>query len=80
MNYEVKDTNWVNAPKVKANDPTLVEVYVNVTTGIIGQTHKGFQNVDTVLMEFPITMSGEDMQTSTAAQAAAYVTANYPNT
>lgn len=79
MNYEVKDTNWVAAPKVKAADPTLVEVYVNVTTGIVGETY-GFTKVDTVLMDFPISISGTDMQASTAKQAAAFVVTKYPNT
>jgi len=80
MNYELKDTNWVSAPKVKATDPTLVEVYVNVTTGIVGQTYSGFQNVDTIVMEFPIAMSGTDMQADTLVQGAAYVATTYPNT
>jgi regulation of enolase protein 1 (concanavalin A-like superfamily) len=80
MNYELKDTIWVGAPKVKATDPTKVEVYVNVTTGIVGQTYTGFQNVDTVLMDFPISMTGADMQTSTTTKANAYIATKYPNT
>jgi hypothetical protein len=79
MNYEVKDTDWKGAPKVKETDSTLVYVYVNVTTGIVGETY-GFTKVDTVLMEFPISMTGTDMQTSTATQAAAFVATTYPNT
>lgn len=79
MTYHVTDTNWVGAPKVKEGDPTKVEVYVNVTTGIAGETY-GFTKVDTVLMNFPISMTGADMQTSTATQAAAYVVTKYPNT
>jgi hypothetical protein len=79
MNYEVKDTDWVGAPRVKATDPTKVEVYVNVTTGIVGETY-GFTKVNTVHMEFPISMTGSDMQASTATQAAAYVATTYPNT
>lgn len=80
MNYELKDTNWISAPKVKADDPTKVEVYVNVTTGIVGQTYSGFQNVDTVRMEFPISMTGAEMKVNTEVQAAAYVATTYPNT
>ena len=80
MNYELKDTNWASAPKVKVDDPTKVEVYVNVTTGIVGQTYSGFQNVDTVKMEFPISMTGTEMKTATDVQAATYVAATYPNT
>ena len=79
MNYELKDTDWVGAPKVKATDSTKVEVYVNVTTGVVGDTY-GFIKVDTVLMDFLISMTGSDMQASTATQAAAYVAAAYPNT
>lgn len=79
MNYELKDTDWVGAPKVKATDPTLVEVYVNVTTGIVGDTY-GFTKQNTVLMDFPISMTGTDMQANTQVQAAAYVVATYPNT
>jgi len=79
MNYELKDTNWMNAPKVKEGDPTKVEVFVNVTTGIVGQTYTGFQNVDTVEMEFPISMTGTQMEAETQVQAQAYVTATYPN-
>ena len=79
MTYHVTDTNWVGAPKVKVGDPTKVEVYVNVTTGIVGETHD-FTKVDTMKAEFPISMTGTDMQTSTATQAAAYSAAKYPNT
>lgn len=79
MNYEVKDTDWVGSPKVKATDPAIVVQFVNVTTGIVGETY-GFTKVDTVEMEFLISMTGTDMQTSTATQAAAYVVATYPNT
>lgn len=79
MNYELKDTDWVNAPKVKASDPTKVEVYVNVTTGIVGDTY-GFTKVDTTLMEFPISMTGTQMEADTQVQAAAFVATKYPNT
>jgi hypothetical protein len=79
MNYELKDTNWVGAPKVKATDPTKVEVYVNVTTGVVGDTY-GFTKVDTVLMDFPISMTGSEMQANTDVQGAAYVATTYPNT
>jgi len=79
MNYEVKDTNWVSAPKVKESDPTKVEVFVNVTTGIVGQAYTGFINVDTAKFEFPIEMTGVEMQASTAVQAAAFSSAKYPN-
>lgn len=80
MNYELKDTNWIGSPKVKEGDPTKVVVYVNVTTGIVGQTYPGFQNVNTVLMEFPISMTGAEMQAETSVQAAAYIVSTYPNT
>lgn len=79
MNYEVKDTNWVGAPKVKEGDATKVVVYVNVTTGVVGDTY-GFTKVDTMLAEFPITMTGEEMQANTLVQAAAFSAAKYPNT
>jgi len=79
MNYELKDTDWVGAPKVKATDPTKVEVYVNVTTGVVGDTY-GFIKVDTVLMDFPISMTGTAMQADTLVQGAAYVATKYPNT
>lgn len=79
MNYEVKDTNWVSAPKVKENDPLKVEVYVNVTTGVVGDTY-GFIKVDTTRMEFPITMTGEQMQADTLVQAAIFSSEKYPNT
>lgn len=79
MNYELRDTDWVDAPKVKASDPTKVEVFVNVTTGVVGDTY-GFTKVNTVKMEFPIAMTGTEMQADTQVQAAAYVAATYPNT
>jgi hypothetical protein len=79
MTYHVVDTNWIDAPKVKASDPTKVEVYVNVTTGIVGETYH-FTRVDTTLMEFPISMTGTDMQASTATKAAVFSAAKYPNT
>jgi hypothetical protein len=79
MNYELKDTDWVGAPKVKATDPTKVEVYVNVTTGVVGDTY-GFTKVDTVVMDFPISMTGTAMQADTLVQGAAYVATKYPNT
>ena len=80
MNYEVIDTNWVGAPKVKEGDPTKVEVFVNVTTGIVDQPYTGFANTDTTRMEFAITMTGAQMQADTAVQAAAFSAAKYPNT
>jgi len=79
MNYEVKDTDWVGSPKVKATNPTIIVQFVNVTTGIVGETH-GFVKIDTIEMEFPLSMSGTDMQASTATQAAAFSAAKYPNT
>jgi len=79
MNYQMVDTNWMGAPKVKESDPTKVEVYVNVTTGVVGDTY-GFTKVDTTLMEFPISMTGVQMQTDTETQAIAFSAATYPNT
>jgi len=79
MNYELRDTNWQGAPKVKASDPTKVEVAVIVTTGVVGDTY-GFIKTDAVNMEFPISMTGVDMQTSTETQALAFVATTYPNT
>lgn len=79
MNYELKDTNWVSAPKVKEGDATKVVVFVNVTTGVVGDTY-GFTKVDTTLMEFPITMTGAQMEADTQVQAAAFVATTYPNT
>lgn len=79
MNYEVKNTNWVSAPKVKADDNTKVTVYVNVTTGIVGDIY-GFVKTDTVLMEFPISMTGVQMENDTQVQAEAFVATKYPNT
>ena len=79
MNYELLDTDWQGSPKVKALDPTKVEVYVNVTTGIVGETY-GFTKVNTVPMEFPIAMTGIEMEAETQVQAQAYITATYPNT
>ena len=80
MNYELKDTNWISAPKVKEGDATKVTVLVNVTTGIVGQTYPGFQNVDQVWMDFPISMTGTDMQADTNVQGAAFAATKYPNT
>lgn len=78
MNYELKDTNWQDAPKVKATDNTKVEVNVLVTTGIVGETY-GFIKYDVMLAEFPISMTGTDMQVSTQTQALAFVASKYPN-
>lgn len=79
MNYELKDQAWISAPKVKATDPTKVEVYVNITAGVVGDTY-GFTKQTTVLMDFPISMTGTDMQLDTIEQATAYVASTYPNT
>lgn len=78
MNYEVKDTNWIDAPKVKADDATKVQVNVVVTTGIVGETY-GFVKQDIMVAEFPITMTGSQMQENTLVQAAAFSSAKYPN-
>lgn len=80
MNYVLIDTDWITAPTVKLADPTKVQVTVNVITGIVGQPYAGFQNTDTIVMEFPISMTGSDMQADTQVQAAAYVATKYPNT
>jgi hypothetical protein len=80
MQYELKDATWVGSPIPKKDDPTKVEVYVNVTTGIVGQAYTGFTNQDTTKMEFPMSMTGTQMQADTQIQAAAYSAAKYPNT
>jgi len=80
MDYQVTDTNWIAPPKLKTGDATKVVVYVNVTTSIVGQTYDGFNAVDTVPMEFPITMTGVQMEAETQVQAIAFSTAKYPNT
>lgn len=80
MNYQVKDTNWLSAPKVKHTDPTKVVVQVAVNTGIVGQTYPGFENQDIMVAEFPISMTGTEMQADTVVQAAAFSAAKYPNT
>ena len=79
MNYHVIDTNWISAPTVKESDPTKVTVFVNVTTGIVNDTYE-FTKVDTMLAEFPISMTGTQMQASTSTQAAAFSANKYPNT
>ena len=79
MNYELRDTNWNGAPKVKEGDATKVVVPVIVTTGIVGETY-GFIKLDVMIAEFPISMTGTDMQADTLVQAAAFVAATYPNT
>ena len=79
MQYELIDTNWNDAPKVKAGDATKVVVNVIVTTGIVGETY-GFTRLDVMTAEFPISMTGTDMQADTLVQAAAFVAVTYPNT
>jgi hypothetical protein len=79
MNYILKEANWVGAPKEKETDPTKVEVFVNVTTGIVGDTY-GFTKQDTTKMEFPISMTGTQMKNETNVKAAAFVATKYPNT
>ena len=79
MNYELRDTDWQGSPKTKSTDETKVEVFVNVKTGIVGETH-GFTKEDTISMEFDKSMTGDQMEADTIVQAQAYITANYPNT
>jgi len=79
MQYELRDTNWNGAPKVKEGDATKVVVPVVVTTGIVGETY-GFIKVDVMTAEFPISMTGTDMQADTQVQATAFVATKYPNT
>ena len=79
MNYEVVDTNWIGAPKLKATDPTKVEVNVQVTTGIVNETY-GFVKNDMMVAEFLVSETGIDAQVSVDAQAAAFSAAKYPNT
>lgn len=79
MNYEVVDTTWIGAPQIKATDPTIVEVNVKVSTGIVGETY-GFTKENMMVAEFPISATGIDAQASVDAQAAAFSAAKYPNT
>lgn len=79
MQYELRDTNWQGSPKVKEGDETMVEVNVVVTSGIVGDTY-GFVKLDVMLAEFPINMTGTQMQAHTQIQALAFVATTYPNT
>jgi hypothetical protein len=53
---------------------------VNVTTGIVGQPYVGFQNVDTIVVEFADTLTGVQIEQSVIAQCAAFSANKYPNT
>jgi hypothetical protein len=79
MQYELRDTNWVDAPRVNPNNPTQVQVQVLVTSGIVGDTY-GFTKSDVMTAEFPIAMSGTGMQENTVIQATQFVATKYPNT
>jgi hypothetical protein len=81
MQYEVKDTgtNWMEAPKIKESDPTKVRVRVQVTTLVVGDTY-GFSRRDMFIAEFPIAMTGIQMEADTLVQARALSAAKYPNT
>lgn len=79
MEYEVKNTEWVSVPKQKESDPTKVEIYVNVTTGVVGDTY-GFTKTDTFLAECEMTMTGAQMKQSVDTQAIVFSNNKYPNT
>lgn len=79
MQYKYKDSNWKGAPKLKASDPTKVEIRASVTTEIVGDTY-GFIKIDAFVAECPVTMTGLQMEASVIAQATAFSTAKYPNT
>lgn len=79
MNYEVTDVTWVGAPTKKEGDPTKVEIWTNVTTGVVGDTY-GFTKVDTFKAECDISLTGTQMETEVIAQATTYSQSLYPNT
>jgi hypothetical protein len=81
MQYEVKDdgTNWMEAPRLKKDDPTKVQVRVSVNTTIVGDIY-GFFKQDMIIAEFGINMTGEQMKTNTLVQARAFSADKYPNT
>lgn len=79
MQYQVTDVTWVNAPKKTVADPTVLEVVVNVTTGVVGDTY-GFVRVDTTTCTFSETLTGIQIEAEVIAQAAAFSAAKYPNT
>lgn len=53
MKYEVKKVKWEGVTQVE-NETTFAQ-YVNVTTGIVGNTYEGFDKTDTVKILFPST-------------------------
>jgi hypothetical protein len=79
MQYQVTDVTWVNAPKKSAADPTILEVAVNVTTGVVGDTY-GFVKVDTMTCSFADSLTGVQIEASVLSQAAAFSASKYPNT
>jgi regulation of enolase protein 1 (concanavalin A-like superfamily) len=79
MQYEVTDVRWISAPVKKEGDPTKVEVYTNVTTGVVGDTY-GFTRTDTFKAECDISLTGTQMEADVVAQATAYSQSLYPNT
>jgi hypothetical protein len=79
MNYEVKDVKPVALPYTKDN---VYGVQLIITTGIVGQIHPGFVNIESNTDTFcPILRTdGTDAAEEKFAEfAAEYVANKYPN-
>lgn len=79
MQYEVKDITWVTVPKKKESDNSILEVNVQVKSGIVGDTH-GFTKTDIVPCSFPMSITITQAEASVISQASQFVAEKYPNT
>lgn len=79
MNYEVKNVILSGSPKRK-DESTFIQT-VTIVTGIVGQTYKGFENLDMLDVEFPATgKNATQIEALIQSKAAEFSSTKYPNT
>ena len=79
MNYEVKNVKYEGSVKVK-NETTFSQ-FVNVTTGIVGNTYDGFDTTDTIEVEFPSTgLDATQIAEKIQTDSVIFSSSRYPNT
>ncbi len=79
MQYEVKNIRYEGSPKTK-NETTFTQ-FVNVTTGIVGNTYDGFTITNTIEVDFPSTgLDATQIAEKIQADSATYSALKYPNT
>lgn len=83
MEYKLKSVKPLTKPQTQRVGIPPVEKYgiqVVITTEIVGQTYRGFQNIDSEFFELDPTDTIDQSEVKMNAFATQYVATKYPNT